>query len=147
MVLYHVAIYNRPCWSQTARINESLRYSSGYDVSFYITKIIVTAALIVVISELSKRNTLAGAIFASIPLVSVLAMSWLYWETKDVKRISVLATNVFWLTLPSLVLFVTFPLFIKNGLSFYPSIGISLGITVGCYFLMLLILNHYGVKI
>jgi len=114
---------------------------------YYLAKIAITAALIVAISEIAKRSSLVGAILASIPLVSVLAMFWLYIETKDVARVSVFATSVFWLILPSLVLFVTLPLLIKQGLTFYHSIGISIGITVACYYLMVSILNYYGVNL
>ena len=53
-------------------------------MSFYLLKIIVTTGLIVIISEIAKRSSLIGAILASIPLVSVLAMLWLYVETRDV---------------------------------------------------------------
>lgn len=99
------------------------------------------------ISEIAKRSSFAGAILASIPLVSVLAMIWLYIDTEDVTRVNALATSVFWLVLPSLALFVTLPLLLKQGLNFYLSMGISIGITVGCYFLMISVLNHYGVKL
>lgn len=114
---------------------------------YYLAKIIVTTALIVTISEIAKRSSFVGAILASIPLISVLAMFWLYIDTKDVTRVSALATSVFWLILPSLALFVTLPALLKQGLAFYPSIGISIGITVGCYFLMVSILNHFGVRL
>ena len=50
---------------------------------YYATKVIITALLIVLISEISKRSTLAGSILASIPLVSVLAMMWLYIDTQN----------------------------------------------------------------
>jgi hypothetical protein len=101
----------------------------------------------VIISEIAKRSTLVGAILASIPLVSVLAMVWLYIDTKDIDKISNLATSVFWLVLPSLALFVSLPLLLKQGINFYISLGISIVITVGCYFLMISVLNHYGVKL
>lgn len=120
---------------------------TGNSLTYYVIKIVVTTVLIVAISEISKRSTLAGAVLASIPLVSVLAMIWLYIETNDVNRASTLATSVFWLILPSLMLFVTFPLLVKNGLPFYPSIGLSIGITVCSYFLMVAVLKHYGVAL
>jgi hypothetical protein len=44
---------------------------------YYLSIIVITALLIVLISEISKRNTLIGSILASIPLVSVLAVIWL----------------------------------------------------------------------
>ena len=114
---------------------------------YYISKIAVTTILIVVISEIAKRSTLFGAVLASIPLVSILAMLWLYIDTKDIEKISTLSSSIFWLVLPSLVLFVALPLFLKNGLTFYPSMGLSVLLTIGAYGLMVLTLNHFGVKL
>ncbi len=114
---------------------------------YYITKIAITTILIVLISEIAKRSTIVGAILASVPLVSVLAMLWLYIDTKDVIKVSALATSVFWLVIPSLALFVTLPLLLKQGLHFYLSLSISIGLTIGCYWLMVTVLNHYGVKL
>jgi len=116
-------------------------------LNFYLIKIAVTTILIVVISEIAKRSTLVGAVLASIPLVSVLALFWLYVETKDINKVSTLSSSVFWLVLPSLALFVSLPLLLKQGFNFYPSTGLSIGITVGCYFLMIAVLNHFGVKL
>jgi len=116
-------------------------------VTFYLAKIAITATLIVIISEIAKRSTLAGAILASIPLVSVLAMFWLYIETKDTARVTSLAVSVFWLILPSLVLFITLPLLLKHGLSFYVSITVSIAVTVVSYLLMVTILHHFGIQL
>lgn len=116
-------------------------------MSYYLIKIAVTTVLIVMISELAKRSSFIGAILASVPLISVLAMIWLYADTKDIAKVSSLATSVFWLVLPSLALFVALPILLKQGLNFYLSMGISIGITIGCYWLMLSILNYYGVKL
>jgi hypothetical protein len=114
---------------------------------YYLIKIAVTTVLIVSISEIAKRSSFAGAILASIPLISVLAMFWLYIDTKDITKVSALATSIFWLVLPSLALFVTLPLLLKQGLHFYLSIGLSTGLTVGCYWLMITALDHYGIKL
>ncbi len=116
-------------------------------MTYYLIKIIVTAALIVAISEISKRSSFVGALLASFPLISVFAMLWLYIDTKDITKVSALATSVFWLVLPSLVLFITLPLLLKHGHNFYVSICISIGVTVCCYWLMVTVLNHYGVKL
>jgi len=116
-------------------------------LAYYLLKIAITTILIVLISEIAKRSSFGGAILASIPLVSVLAMVWLYIDTKDVAKVSDLATSVFWLVIPSLALFVTLPILLKQGMNFYPSIGISIGVTIGCYFLMVWVLNYYGVKL
>lgn len=116
-------------------------------MTYYLLKIAVTTLLIVVISEVAERSSLAGAVLASIPLISVLAMMWLYIDTKDVAKVSALSSSVFWLVIPSLALFVSLPLLLKQGLNFYLSLGVSIGLTVGCYFLMIGILNHYGIEL
>ena len=115
-------------------------------MTYYVVKIAVTTILIVTISEVAKRSSLVGAILASVPLVSVLAMFWLYIDTRDVARVSSLSSSVFWLVLPSLALFLALPLLLKQGLNFYVSMGVAIGITVVCYFLMISALNHYGVN-
>lgn len=103
--------------------------------------------MIVAISEVAKRSSLIAAILASVPLISVLAMVWLYIDTGDTARVSALASSVFWLVLPSLALFVSLPLLLKNGANFYLGMTLSLAITVGCYFLMISLLSHFGVKL
>jgi hypothetical protein len=116
-------------------------------MGYYITKIAVTTILIVLISEIAKRSSFTGAILASIPLISVLAMIWLYIDTKDVSKVSTLSSSIFWLVLPSLILFIALPLLLKNGIGFYASMTVSLGLTVFSYWLMILALGHFGVKL
>ena len=114
---------------------------------YYILKIVITALLIVIISEISKRSTLIGSILASIPLVSVLAMIWLYIDTKDLEKISTLSTSIFWLVIPSLSLFIALPVLLKKEINFYLSLGTSILITVLCYYLIIVILNRFGIKL
>lgn len=114
---------------------------------YYLVKIAITTVLIVAISEIAKRSSFFGALLASIPLVSVLAMIWLYIDTKDTDRIVTLSNSVFWLVLPSLVLFVILPLLLKQGLNFYLSMAIGVSVTILCYWLMVLILNHFGIRL
>jgi hypothetical protein len=116
-------------------------------LTYYLVKIAITTVLIVAIAEIAKRSSFAGALLASVPLISVLAMFWLYIDTKDVTKVSALAMSVFWLVLPSLALFVTLPILLKQGLNFYLSMSISIGITLGSYVLMITLLNHYGIKL
>jgi hypothetical protein len=116
-------------------------------LSYYLIKIAVTTVLIVAISEIAKRSSFIGALLASVPLISLLAMLWLYIDTKDISKVSALATSVFWLVLPSLVLFITLPILLKQGFNFYLSMSISIGITVASYWLLFIVLNHYGIKL
>ena len=114
---------------------------------YYVTKVAISALLIVAIAEISKRSSFIGAILASVPLVSVLAMIWLYVDTRDADRVAALASGIFWLVLPSLVLFIALPLLIKQGVNFYLSMGISIVLTIGSYGLMVGVLNRFGIEL
>ena len=116
-------------------------------MSYYLVKLAVTTILIVLISEIAKRSSFVGALLASIPLVSVLAMIWLYVDTKDAFKVSALATSVFWLVLPSLALFIALPILLKHGVNFYASMGISIAITIACYWIMVVTLNQLGIRL
>jgi hypothetical protein len=123
-------------------INDSRR-----SLVYYLVKITITTILIVAIAEIAKRSSFVGALLASVPLISVLAMVWLYIDTNDAMKVSALATSIFWLVLPSLALFVTLPLLLKQGVNFYLSISIAIAVTIGCYGLMVAALNHFGIKL
>ncbi len=107
----------------------------------YLIKIISSALIITIISEISKRSSLIGSILASVPLISVLSIIWLYTETKDVKLISQLSTDIFYLVLPSLSFFIMLPVLLKRGMRFYMSMGISLAVMILLYFLMVYIMR------
>jgi len=114
---------------------------------YYITKILVSAVLIVLISEISKRSSLLGAILASIPLLSVIAIFWLYFETKDAEKIATLSKDIFWLVLPSLSLFIVLPILLRAKVNFYVSMLVSCSVMVVLYFIMLWLLRKFGVNI
>ncbi len=114
---------------------------------YYIVKLVITTVLIVLISEISKRSTLVGSILASIPLVSVLAMIWLYIDTDNSKRVIELSNSIFWLIIPSLTLFIALPLLLKKGMEFYSSMAISIILTAITYYLMVLMLQKFGIKL
>tara|TARA_B100000131_G_scaffold69244_1_gene65559 strand:- start:650 stop:961 length:312 start_codon:yes stop_codon:yes gene_type:complete len=103
--------------------------------------------LVVLISEVSKKSSIMGALFASIPIVSILGMIWLYIDTKDVSKISDLSIGIFWLVIPSLILFLILPLFLKQGMGFYSSIILSILITAAAYALMVVLLGFFNIKI
>ena len=114
---------------------------------YTIIKILITSGLVVAVSEIAKRSSMIAGILASIPLISVLGFVWLYIDTKDVEKISSLSTSIFWLVIPSLALFVALPILLKKGFGFYPSLGVATSITVVCYYLMILILGKFGIKL
>ena len=114
---------------------------------YYAAKVLISAALVVLVSELAKRSTLLGAVLASIPLVSVLAMISLYAGTRDVAQVAALSRSIFWLVLPSLVLFVALPVLLQRGYGFYASLAASIGATVLGYLGMIAAARHFGVRL
>jgi hypothetical protein len=113
-------------------------------MAFYIVKLVLTAALIVIVSELAKRTTLIAGMVASLPLISFLSMIWLYIETNDAARVASLASSIFWLVLPSLALFGALPLLLQNRVPFYLSLSLSTAIMLACYVGMLIVLKKLG---
>ena len=115
-------------------------------MAYYIAKLVITTFLIVLISEISKRSSLAGALLAAIPLVSILAMTWMYVDTKSSESAVQFSQNIVWLIAPSMTLFIAFPILIKKGLGFYPSMLISIFLTVFAYYSVIFILERLGIR-
>jgi hypothetical protein len=114
---------------------------------YYALKVIISALLIVAISEIAKRSTGFAALVASLPLTSLLAFVWLHMEASPPERIAELSTQIFWLVLPSLLLFLLLPLLLKHGFSFWVSLGLSVAATAGCYLALLPLLRRMGVTL
>ena len=121
-------------------------FKKGEALAYYITKLIITTFLIVLISEISKRSSLAGALLAAIPLVSILAMTWMYVDTNSSDKAVEFSQNIVWLIAPSMTLFIAFPILIKKGFSFYPSMFISIVLTVFAYYSVIFILGRLGIR-
>jgi len=118
----------------------------GAILIYYITKLIITTLLIVLISEIAKRNSLMGAMLAAIPLVSILAMTWMYIDTNDTKSAVDFSNSIVWLIIPSMTLFIVFPILIKKGLHFYPSISIAIVMTIFAYYSVIFFLEKLGMR-
>lgn len=116
-------------------------------LTYFLTKLIITSLLIVTIAEISKRSSLAGALLAAIPLVSILAMTWMYIDTNNSASAVEFSNRIVWLIAPSMTLFILFPLLIKKGFSFYVSMGIATASTIIAYYVLILILEKFGVKL
>jgi hypothetical protein len=112
-----------------------------------LVKILVSALLIAVISEIAKRSTFAAAILTSLPIASILTFCWVYYETKDGAKVAALSKSIFWLILPSLTLFLCLPALLKWGYSFPVSLFLSSAATVVSYFLFVAILGRFGMAL
>ncbi len=116
-------------------------------MAYYFFKLAISAVLIVAISEVARRSSFIGALLASVPLVSVMAMIWLYIDTGDSEQVGTLASSILWLVIPSLALFIALPLLLRHGVNFYLSMGLSIALTIGCYGAMIAILKQIGIEL
>ena len=108
----------------------------------FIIKVLITSILIVTISEVGKRNSVMAAIYASLPLTTLLAIVWLYLDTNNTQKVSALSWNVLIAVVPSYVFLISLPILIKYGFNFWISLSISIILTIIAYVIYVLILKH-----
>ena len=96
-------------------------------------KAAVSGMLIAVASTLAKRYPGLGALVASLPLVSVLGMLWLWAEKPDPENMAEHAGATFWYVLPSLPMFLLMPLMLRHGVCFWPTLAAGCALTVALY--------------
>ena len=111
---------------------------------YVLIKLAVTVGLVVLASEIAKRSTLLGGIVAALPLVSLLAMIWLYVDTGDAVRVAALSRSIFWLVLPSLPMFLILAALLEARVGFYVALALSLAVTLVGYAVVVLILSRVG---
>lgn len=110
----------------------------------YIIKIFVSAIIIVIVSEISKVNTAIGGLIKALPLISILSMIWIYFDSKDTKIIASLSISTFWYVIPTLPMFLILPILLKYKINFYLSLSISIIIMLLGFITASIILKKLG---
>ena len=123
------------------------RAASDKTMLQYAFKVIVSALVIVVVSELGKRSSFWAALLTSLPLTSLLAFIWIYRDTGNVAAIAALSHGIFWMVIASLPLFLILPALLRNGMAFWPALGLSCVAVIGVYFALTWVLGRFGVRI
>lgn len=114
---------------------------------YLVIKAVISGILIAVASEVARRFPGWGAMIASLPLVSILGMMWLWRDTHDLQRLADHSAATFWFVLPSLPMFLLIPWMLKHGLGFWPALAIGCVITVALYAAMILLLGKMGYRL
>ena len=115
-------------------------------MAWIVTKYLITAAVVVFISEVAKRSDKVGGLIAALPMVTFLALIWLYVEKQPVEKISNHAWYTFWYVVPTLPMFLAFP-FLHDRFGFWPTIAACIGITVVCFVGFALIVKQFGIEL
>jgi len=111
-----------------------------------ITKYLLTAAMVVLISEVAKRSDRLGGFIAALPVMTLLTLFWLYIENQGEEKIANHAYYTFWYVIPTLPMFLFFP-YLLPKLGFWLTMGISIAITVACFGLFVLALKVFGIQL
>ena len=114
---------------------------------YIILKLVITAVVVVGVSEIAKRSSTFAAMLAALPLTSILAMIWLYVDTKDSGKIIDLSYGIFWLVLPTLLFFILLPLLLKSHIGFWPSMVIAMAIMIVFYLLFAFFGKKFGLPL
>jgi hypothetical protein len=114
---------------------------------FLIVRTLISAVIIVAVAEIAKRSAPLGALVASLPLVSVLSMIWLWHDTGDALRLAAYAETTFWYVIPSLPMFILIALLLRAGVSFWISLSVGIVVTALLYLLTRTILARLGMAL
>ena len=115
-------------------------------MTYLFVKFIITAITVIAVSEIARRSSLFAGLIASIPLVSFLAIIWLFWETKDPQKVINLSNSIILMIIPSLTFFIFLPILLKINLPFFFSISLATVLTSIFYWLYLVLLNKIGIS-
>ena len=112
-----------------------------------IIKALLSGLIVGVASETARRSPAAGALIASLPLVSVLGMIWLWRDTHDTARLADHIGATFWYILPSLPMFLVMPALLRAGIGFWPTLFAGCALTVALYLGTVIVLGRFGVSL
>ncbi|MCU0309069.1 MAG: hypothetical protein MUE51_15160 [Thermoleophilia bacterium] len=100
---------------------------------YLVLKALISGVVVAAASEAARRSSLLGAVLISLPLTSLLALAWLYADTRDAAQVSDLSWSILWVIVPSVVFFVVLPLAIRAGVAVVPAMVLAAAATAAAY--------------
>ena len=111
-----------------------------------ITKYLLTAGVVVAVSEAARRSDKLGGFVAALPLVTLMALIWLYVEKQPVEKIANHAWYTFWYVVPTLPMFLAFPVLLPR-IGFWPTLLASVAITAVSFGLFAWAVRPLGINL
>ncbi|MCV2371151.1 DUF3147 family protein [Roseateles oligotrophus] len=115
-------------------------------MAWLIIKYLLSAAVVVAVSEFAKRSDKLGGLIAALPLITLLALIWLQLEKQPMEKIANHARYTFWYVIPTLPMFLLFPWLLPR-LGFWISLALSAVFTVLCFGAFALIMRRFGIEL
>ena len=115
-------------------------------MAWIISKYALTALVVVLVSELAKRSDKLGALVAALPLITILSLIWLHLENQSAEKIANHAWYTFWYVLPTLPMFLAFPLLLPR-LGFWPALLACVVISAVSFGVFALLIKRFGIQL
>ncbi|HSI43500.1 MAG TPA: DUF3147 family protein [Methylotenera sp.] len=115
-------------------------------MQYLIFKYLVTAGLVVLISEFAKRSDKLGGLLAALPLVTVLTLIWLFVENQPISKIANHAYYTFWYVLPTLPMFLLFP-YLLPKFGFLLTLFTCIIFTMLVFLIFSLFIKQFGINL
>ena len=116
-------------------------------MNYLIIKAALLGILVMIISEVSRRNPNIGGLIASLPLISIFAFIWLWRDTSDPQRVAAQAEATFWYIFPSIPMFLALPAMLRSGVGFWTALSISCALTLALYLATMWVLPRIGINV
>ena len=113
-------------------------------------KYIITAAIVVLVSEIANRNPKFGALISALPMMTIIVILWMFIENKGGEGVTKIASHVyytFWYVLPTLPMFLVMSQMLKKGGNFWLSLGVYIVGTIALFFLLNMILKKFNISL
>jgi hypothetical protein len=114
---------------------------------YFAVKALISGLIVAAVSVIAKRHPGLGGLVASLPLISVLGMLWLWRDTHDPVRMAAHAEGTFWFVLPSLPMFLLIPYTLRHGWPFWLSLAVGCALTLALYVAMTLVGPRLGLRL
>lgn len=113
----------------------------------FLIRALLSGLIIATIAALGRKAPALAALVASLPLISILGMIWLWRDTGDSALLASHAEATFWYVLPSLPMFLLIPLMLRAGQNFWVSLGAGILLTIVLYLATIGIAARFGVRL
>jgi hypothetical protein len=114
---------------------------------YFLTKAALSGLIVAIVSEVAKRSPAFGAVVASLPLISIMAVIWLWRDTADTTRIASQTGATFWYVLPSLPMFLLIPAMLRGGIGFWTALIAGCVLTSVLYLITAWTLARFGIQL
>ncbi len=115
-------------------------------MTYFAFKAALSGVLIALISEVARRYPSLGGLIASLPLISLLAIIWLWRDTGgDVSQVAAHARATLWYVVPSLPFFLILPALMERSVSFWLALLVTSLITICLYLTAIWLAGRFGI--